>query len=152
MNLVKFNNVKQALIYSFKVWLTVTALIPLVEAVIMLIYKCIKGTIIMYEVKAAFEVPVEETCFSSPCFIIFFIVVLLLRKVSLNVIIKKVVLSVTAILLLITLTEVIIYKYGEGLLDWSSVLPEVNFFALATLIAIWVYKLEASENQIESIK
>jgi hypothetical protein len=52
------------------------------------------------------------------------------------------VLSVAAILLLMGVTEVVIYKYGEGLLDWSTALPDLSFFGLMTLIAIWAYKLE----------
>jgi|GEM_PF-7005853 len=140
---------KQALIYSLKVWLTVTVLVPLVQAAINLTYECIKGIITVYDLKAALEVPVEWICFSLPCFILFFIAVLLLGKVYWHVIVKKVILSVMAILLLIGLTEVVIYKFGEGLLDWSTARPALNFFVLTTLIAIWAYKLESASLKLK---
>ncbi|WP_461450132.1 hypothetical protein [Mucilaginibacter sp.] len=120
---------KQALIYSLKVWLTSLLLGPMLYYPVQTIIEPQYPHQFHYDVKYGFY-------FSMPSFIVSIIAVVIVKHLSTTLVVKKLLLSVAGVVLAALPFYILkgswVQQGTEYLLAYGSI----------TLIAIWVYKLD----------
>jgi len=121
---------KQALIYSLKVWLTSAFIGPF------LLVGCEvaeTGQANSDMFSFTFAIMVFGTLYSIPCFLILLLVVWVLGRFKLSVIAKKVIASCVSVLMIVLLTKAVFPNAQDHTL--------VIIYSAITVAGIWFYKL-----------
>ncbi|MGZ3943676.1 MAG: hypothetical protein ACXVJB_01980 [Mucilaginibacter sp.] len=123
---------KQALIYSLKVWLTSAFIGPF------LLVGCEvaeTGHANSDLVSFTFAIMVFGTFYSIPCFLILLFLVWILGKFKLSIIAKKAIASCVSILMVVLLTKAVFPATQDHTL--------VIIYSAVTVAGIWFYKIGA---------
>jgi len=117
------------LIYSFSVWITSILLGPLFYYPLQLIMEP------QYPHRFTYSFTLYALIFSLPSFVLFMLIVLLVRVIPTNQLIKKLILSVAGVVL----TAAPLYLIDGGL----QTLAYFIAYGSITVIGIWVFRLNA---------
>jgi hypothetical protein len=139
---------KQAFIYSLKVWLT-TAVLGMRLAVLIKI--CLDTDHLIYGFQdvfgsAIYDIPVGIIdC--SPSWIIFSFAVWLVAKTKSRMLLKKLCLTSIAIVLGILPFGIVFWYQLTRPNYWPDMAPEILGYVGITIAGIWFYKLRAAANK-----
>jgi hypothetical protein len=134
---------KQALIYSLKVWLTTVVLGMRIAALIKIL---LDTDHLIYKfsdifTSAVYDIPVGLIA-CLPSFGIFLLTVSLLRKSNYNIRSKKLVLSALGLLLSVLPFALLFTHQLFNINYLPDMLPELCAYTGLTIAGIWFYKLE----------
>ena len=132
---------KQALIYSLKVWLTAVLLTLTVLGAIYCITMASSGYNVLVSVIAYIELILTDLTLTLPLFLLFWAFVHFISSTSLTPIVRRVVHSLAACALIGLLLVILRLLFNQQFLWWKQFLPNHFPIVIVTLISIWLYRL-----------
>jgi len=137
---------KQALIYSIKVWLTT---VVLGMRIAVLIKICLDTDHLIYDFEdffgsAIYDIPIGLIA-CAPSWILFSLSVLVINKPKRSVMVKKLWLTLAAFILGILPFAIVFWGQLTHPNYWPDMAPEVFGYISVTIASLWFYKLKPAD-------